>query len=699
MPSWQRAAVAGLGVLTLMTVPGALATTADFAISAGTSSRLSASQTAFGHQIGLDAAGGRIHAAWADNSAVLPGNPDRPNLDIAVASIDGATLAVSPNRNLSTAPASQFEPAIAVDQGDPRLVAAAWAQSLSLGFTSLFVARSGDGGVTWESQNILDGAGEPELEFDAFGNLFVAFIERANGLETPFPVARLWMSTDRGASFAPVASFPAPAGVLRIALGIGPGSVWVVVRHTTSASLIAFGAPVAGRGAVGTFTSASLTGATKADHPNVAVGPDGTVFVAVQNPGDGPATIDVRRDPDGLGPAPFEAPVEVTNYQSSQNEPLPRIAVDGSGGPSRGRVYLVYQDGARLSGTKDVLMRFSDDGRTWTAPFPVNDQVASVDRLLPNVTVDGSSGAVAVAWYDFRSGSGQAQLRGRVLGQVSPPATPDAPLNLLTEPASTSEIRLRWTDRATNETAFEIERFAFSGPGGSGSFTRIAVVGANSTTFLDSGVSSALYRIRAVNASGPSPYSNEASGQTVPEPPTAPSDLAATATSATEIELRWQDTSANEEGFKIEQAKDGVPFIELASRAPANATIFLDFPLEPGHRYTYRVRAFNSGGDSPYSATATATTDAPSDLTARALSKSQVALAWRDNKTDESGFRIERSTDLATFVEVATVGPNSTSATVGHLRRGTTYYFRVRAFTAGTTTAYSNVAIAKTLSR
>jgi hypothetical protein len=440
---------------------------------------------------------------------------------------------------------------------------------------------------------------------------------------------------------------------------------------------------------------------SKADHPNVAVGPDGTVFVAVQNPGDGPATIDVRRDPDGLGPAPFEEPVEVTNYQTSQNEPLPRIAVDGSAGPSRGRVYLVYQDGARLSGTKDVLMRFSDDGLSWTAPFPINDQVASVDRLLPNVAVDGSSGAVAVAWYDFRSGGGEAQLRGRVLGRVNPPATPDAPLNLLAEPASSSEIRLRWTDRSTNETAFEIERFSFGFPG---RFARIAVVGANNTTFLDGGFSSdsnssTIYRVRAVNASGASPYSNEAASAPPAAPPTAPSDLAATATSATEIELRWRDTSSNEEGFKIEQAKDGGPFVELASRAPANATTFLDSPLEPGHRYTYRIRAFNSGGDSPYSATATATTDAPSDLTARALSKSQVALTWRDNKTDESGFRIERSSDSFTFVEVATVGPNSTSATVGHLRRGTTYYFRVRAFTAGTTTAYSNVAFAKTLSR
>lgn len=699
MLSRQRVAVAGAAFFTLVTVPGAVATTGDFPISVGGSSRSSSgNDTAFGLQIGLDAAGGTVHAAWADNSPELAGNPDRPNYDIGVASIDGATSSVSPNLNLNGAPASQVEPSIAVDPREPRFVAAAWAQSLSLGFTSLFVARSQDAGASWERRNIIDGAGEPELGFDAFGNLFVAFIERRNGLETPFPVARLWLSTDHGASFTPVASFPAPAGVHRVALGVGGGAVWTVVRNATSGGLTAFGAPVAGPGAVGTFVSATLSGVTKADHPAVAVGPDGSVFVAVQNPGDGPATIDVRRDPDGVGPAPFEAPVEVTNYQPFQNDPLPRVAVDRSAGPTRGRAYLVYQDGARLSGTKDVLMRFSDDGVSWSAPFPVNDPVVSVDRLLPNVAVDSGSGAVAVAWYDFRGGA-PAQLRGRVLAQVSSPATPDAPLNLTAEPASSSEIRLRWTDRASNETAFEIEQFAFGFPGG---FSRVAVVPADSTSFVDGGFApetGRLYRIRAVNASGASPYANEAGAVTLALPPTAPSDLAATATSATQIELRWRDTSANEQGFKVEQAKDDGPFVELPNRAPANATVFVASALEPGHRYTYRVRAFNSGGDSPYSATATAVTDAPSDFTARALSKSQVALAWRDNKADESGFRIERSTDLVTFVQVATVGTNTTSAVVGHLRRATTYYFRVRAFTAGTVTAYSNVAFAVTPSR
>ena len=697
MPSSHRAAAVALAALTLVPVPGARAATGDFAISSGVSSRSSTgSDTVFGFQIGLDAAGGRFHAAWADNSPGLAGNPDRPNTDIATARIDAATSAVSPNLNLNMAEASQIEPAIAVDPVDPRFVAAAWAQSLSLGFTSLFVARSQDGGATWQSQNILDGAGEPELGFDSFGNLFVAFIERKNGLETPFPVARLWLSTDRGASFTPVASFPAPAGVFRIALGVGGGAVWTCVRDVTTGGMTAFGAAVTGRGAVGSFVGTALTASSKTDHPSVAVGPTGAVFVAVQNPEDGPPTIDIHRDPDGVGPAPFEAKVEVTNYLTFQNDAMPQLAVDATSGPSRGRVYLVYQDGARLSNTKDVLMRFSDDGVTWSAPFAVNDAVASVDRLLPNVAVDSSSGSVAAAWYDFRSGVTNAQLRGRVLGTVTAPPTPDAPLNLLAEAASQSEIRLSWTDRSSNETGFEIERLTFGFPP---IFNRIAVVPANTTTFVDGGFAPdtpAGYRVRAINAAGASPYANEAGATTTAVAPTAPTDLVATATSATEIELRWQDTSTNEQGFKVEQAKDGGSFVELAQQGQANMTAYFDTALEPGHRYTYRVRAFNSGGTSPYSNTASAVTDAPSNLNATALSKSQARLTWQDNKTDETGFRIERSTDLVKWVVVATVGPNSTAATVGKLRAATTYYFRVRAFTATTTTPYSNVAFVVT---
>src|SRR5206468_12564526 len=42
----------------------------------------------------------------------------------------------------------------------------------------------------------------------------------------------------------------------------------------------------------------------------------------------------------------------------------------------------------------------------------------------------------------------------------------------------------------------------------------------------------------------------------LPSPPAAPSSLAATATSSSQINLSWTDNSSNESGFKIERATD-----------------------------------------------------------------------------------------------------------------------------------------------
>ncbi|MEM7356311.1 MAG: M23 family metallopeptidase, partial [Acidobacteriota bacterium] len=54
-------------------------------------------------------------------------------------------------------------------------------------------------------------------------------------------------------------------------------------------------------------------------------------------------------------------------------------------------------------------------------------------------------------------------------------AAPAAPSNLTADSQSSSEIELRWTDNANNETSFEIQR------GQGGSFQTVATVGANTT--------------------------------------------------------------------------------------------------------------------------------------------------------------------------------------------------------------------------
>jgi len=49
---------------------------------------------------------------------------------------------------------------------------------------------------------------------------------------------------------------------------------------------------------------------------------------------------------------------------------------------------------------------------------------------------------------------------------------------------------------------------------------------------------------------------------------------------------------------------------------------------------------------------------APSSLTATAASTSQINLAWADNSSNETGFKIERKTGSGgTYSQIATVGP------------------------------------------
>ncbi len=79
------------------------------------------------------------------------------------------------------------------------------------------------------------------------------------------------------------------------------------------------------------------------------------------------------------------------------------------------------------------------------------------------------------------------------------------------------------------------------------------------------------------------------------------------------------------------------------------------------------------------------------------MSRSQISLAWLDRSTNESGFKVERSTDGgASWSQVGTVGANATGVTVGGLSSNRTYHFRVRAYNAAGNSAYSNTAYAKT---
>ena len=92
---------------------------------------------------------------------------------------------------------------------------------------------------------------------------------------------------------------------------------------------------------------------------------------------------------------------------------------------------------------------------------------------------------------------------------------PEAPTNLTAAGETMSRIRLRWQDVSTNETSFIIERAKDTDE----NFVPIDTVGTDTTEYLNINLiaeTTYFYRVKAVNDSGASAYSNTIGAATVP---------------------------------------------------------------------------------------------------------------------------------------------------------------------------------------
>lgn len=186
--------------------------------------------------------------------------------------------------------------------------------------------------------------------------------------------------------------------------------------------------------------------------------------------------------------------------------------------------------------------------------------------------------------------------------------------------------------------------------------------------------------------------------------PAAPSSLAATATSASQVALTWSDNAVNESGVKIERSTNATSGFAQIATVTADVTSYVSTGLNAATTYYYRVRAYNSGGDSTYSNVANATTldgppAAPTNLSATANSTSQITVTWIDRSSNEDGFRVERGSGNGrnlVFVEIGVLGINAQSYVDTGLTANTSYTYRVRAFNGSGTSAYSNTVSAKT---
>ncbi|MDM5177934.1 DNRLRE domain-containing protein [Massilia sp. DJPM01] len=128
-------------------------------------------------------------------------------------------------------------------------------------------------------------------------------------------------------------------------------------------------------------------------------------------------------------------------------------------------------------------------------------------------------------------------------------------------------------------------------------------------------VSSQTLDIKYLNNNGTMrDYFTISKSTTPPAIPAAPGGLTATAASSSAINVTWTDNANNETGFDIERSTDNVNWAALPA-VGSNIQSYGNTGLAASTSYSYRVRAKNSAGNSPYSNVANATTLAAGSTT------------------------------------------------------------------------------------
>lgn len=189
-----------------------------------------------------------------------------------------------------------------------------------------------------------------------------------------------------------------------------------------------------------------------------------------------------------------------------------------------------------------------------------------------------------------------------------------------------------------------------------------------------------------------------------PVKPSKPVSPLVTARNDNSVTLQWQDVSDNEDGFRVDHRVGNANWVLGAANSKASfATVN---KLDSNTVYEFRIVAFSGTLVSEPSTTVSArTTSGPDEpvgepylLAVTRIFHNSITLEWQDSATNETGFRILRSTTEGGST-VALVAPaNSRSFTDSNLAANTTYFYRIQVVNGAITGDLSAQLNARTLS-
>jgi fibronectin type 3 domain-containing protein len=269
-----------------------------------------------------------------------------------------------------------------------------------------------------------------------------------------------------------------------------------------------------------------------------------------------------------------------------------------------------------------------------TATVDVTDGVSSLNGEA-NFRI-GSTVSDGVAYFS-KEGAGAKPTLTVVCATSAPVpdnTAPSAPTALTGTAKNAGEVDLSWTASTDNlgVTNYDIYRggaLVGTVPGGSAqgsSLTYQDTTVAPSTTYA--------YTVKARDAANNTSAASNTATVTTPAAstvPNAPSNLAATATSSTSVNLTWTaSTSSNVTGYNIYRGPRGGTLTKLPNSSGTSP--FVDTTAAPGTAYDYAVTAVATGGaESARSNTAQVTTPGSGggggSITAGTTSVTQVTTA------------------------------------------------------------------------
>jgi endoglucanase len=191
------------------------------------------------------------------------------------------------------------------------------------------------------------------------------------------------------------------------------------------------------------------------------------------------------------------------------------------------------------------------------------------------------------------------------------------------------------------------------------------------------------------------------SGSSTSTPPATPTGLAATATSASQIQLTWSPSSSAGVTYTVfSGTSSGATNTVVASGV--NSTSYAATGLTASTTYYFTIKAVSAGGTSGASNQASATTQpatgtsAPANLVATAASSTQIGLTWNASTTSGATYSVYSGTTAGAASNLLASGISGTSYQATGLQASTTYYFVVKAVAGGTASPASNQASATT---